>query len=64
MTNTVNVWDQSTWPKLTDLRQQLRDAIFDHDPYTMSAARLDALERSLSWVERDIAAGLTVEYPF
>jgi hypothetical protein len=64
MTDTVNVWDTATWPKLTDLRQQLRDDIFDHDPYAMPAGRLDALERSLAWVEQDIAAGLTLDYPF
>ena len=56
----MDPFDQNTWPLLTDMRQELRDAVFDAD----SDAQRRSLEAQLASVEQDIASGLTRYIPF
>ena len=58
--NNVDLFDQDTWPLLTEMRQELRDAIFDAD----SEAGRRALEVQLAAVQDDINDGLTRYIPF
>lgn len=56
----MDPFDQNTWPLLTDMRQELRDAVFDVD----SEDQRRSLEAQLASVEQDIASGLTRYIPF
>ena len=56
----VNVWDPSTYERLTDIRAELRDRIFD----AATPKERYAAERELMIVEAEIAAGETIRIPF
>jgi len=58
--NTIDPRDDTTWPLLTHLRQELRDAIFDAD----SEADRRVFEVQLAAVQDDINDGLTRYIPF
>jgi len=58
--NNVDLFDQDTWPLLTEMRQELRDAIFDAD----SEADRRSFELQLQSVQGDINDGLTRYIPF
>jgi len=58
--NNVDLFDQDTWPLLTEMRQELRDAIFDAD----SEAARRSFELQLQAVQGDINDGLTRYIPF
>ena len=60
MNKKVDVWNYDTWELLTDIRAQLRDAIFD----CVCKDRLQTLENDLAHVEREIAQGQVRAYPF
>ena len=58
--NTVDLFNQDTWPLLTHMRQELRDAIFDAD----NEADRRSFELQLRDVQADINDGLTRYIPF
>lgn len=58
--NNFDLFDQDTWPLLTEMRQELRDAIFDAD----SEAERRSFELQLQSVQGDINDGLTRYIPF
>lgn len=56
----MDLFDDTTWPLLTNMRQELRDAIFD----AHSEAQRSSLEAQLAAIEADISDGQTRYIPF
>lgn len=56
----MDIFDQNTWPLLTDMRRELRDAIFDAEVQQERTS----LETQLAAVEREISTGQTLYIPF
>lgn len=56
----VNVWDPDTYERLTDIRAELRDRIFD----AATPKERHAAERELMIVEAEIFSGQTTRIPF
>ena len=58
----MDLYDKTTWPNLTDQRQQLRDKLFDMDQSCPVA--LAVVQGQLDAVEARLQAGETHEYPW
>lgn len=58
----MNPYDKSTWPSLKDMRQRLRDKLFDM--HNADSVTLAAIQKELDSVELRLRQGETHEFPW
>ena len=63
MDTRIDVWDSNTWTPLTVLRKSLRENLFDNYE-TMSGLERTNTHHELERLDADIAAGITLDFPF
>ena len=61
----IDIYDTNTWPRLRDMRTQMRDALFDLESSSNpDLDKITALEQSLRDIERRLQNGETFEVPW